>query len=57
MGDFGLYFKNGNVEELAQRLDEATLLNWKKKSKEALHIAKRFNLDAIIKQWKQIIEN
>ena len=57
MGDFGLYFENGNVEELAQRLDEATHLNWKKKSKEALHIAKRFNLDAIIKQWKQIIEN
>ena len=57
LGDFGLYFENGNVEELAQRLEEATLLNWKKKSKEALHIAKRFNLDAIIKQWKQIIEN
>ena len=57
MGDFGLYFKNGNVEELAQRLDEATLLNWKKKSKEALHIAKRYNLDAIVEQWKQIIED
>ena len=57
MGDFGLYFKNGNVEELAQRLEEATHLDWEKKSKEALDIAKRFNLDAIIKQWKQIIEN
>lgn len=57
MEDFGLYFENGNVEELAQRLEEATHLDWKKKSKEALDIAKRFNLDAIIEQWKQIIED
>ena len=57
MGDFGLYFENGNVEELAQRLEEATHLNWEKKSKEALHIAKRYNLDAIVEQWKQIIED
>ena len=57
MGDFGLYFENGNVEELAQKLEEATHLDWKKKSKEALDIAKRFNLDAIIEQWKQIIED
>ena len=57
MEDFGMYFENGNVEELAQRLEEATHLDWKKKSKEALDIAKRFNLDAIIEQWKQIIED
>ena len=57
MGDFGLYFENGNVEELAQRLEEATHLNWERKSKEALDIAKRFNLDAIVEQWKQIIED
>ena len=57
MEDFGLYFENGNVEELAQRLEDATHLDWKKKSKEALDIAKRFNLDAIIEQWKQIIED
>ena len=57
MGDFGLYFKNGNVEELAQRLEEATHLDWEKKSKEALDIAKRFILDAIVEQWKQIIED
>ena len=56
MCDFGLYFENGNVEELAQRLEEATHLDWKKKSKEALDIAKRFNLDVIVEQWKQIIE-
>ena len=56
MGDFGLYFENGNVEELAQRLEDATHLNWEKKSKEALEISKRFNLDVIVEQWKQIIE-
>jgi glycosyltransferase involved in cell wall biosynthesis len=55
MGDFGLYFENGNVEELAQRLEEATHLNWEKKSKEALIIAQRFDINTIINQWKQII--
>ena len=57
MGDFGLYFENENVKELAQRLEEATHFDWEKKSKDALDIAKRFNLDAIIEQWKQIIED
>ena len=55
MGDFGLYFENGNVEELAQRLEEATHLNWEKKSEEALIIAQRFDINTIINQWKQII--
>ena len=31
MGDFGLYFENGNIEELALRLEEATHLDWSKK--------------------------
>ena len=56
MGDFGLYFENENVEELAQRLEEATHLNWEKKSTEALAIAQRFDINTIINQWKQIIE-
>lgn len=56
MGDFGLYFENGNIEELALRLEEATHLDWSKKSKEALDIAKRFELNAIIPQWKKLIE-
>ena len=34
MGDFGLYFENGNVEELAQRLEEATHLNWERLGEE-----------------------
>lgn len=57
MGDFGLYFENGNVEQLAQRLLEATYLDWSKKSKQAIQIAQQFNLDAIIRQWKQLIED
>lgn len=56
MGDFGLYFENGNIEQLAQRLEEATHLDWQKKSKEALEIAKRFDLNTIVDQWKRIIE-
>ena len=57
MGDFALYFKNGDIEELAQRLEDATHLDWQVKSKEALEIAKRFNVNQIIKQWKQLIES
>lgn len=57
MGDFALYFKNGNIEELAQRLEDATHLDWQTKSKEALEIAKRFDIKQIIEQWKQLIES
>ena len=56
MGDFGLYYKNENIEELALRLEDATHVNWQEKSKEALAIAERFNLDTIIPQWKRLIE-
>ena len=55
MGDFGLYFENGNIRQLAQQLENATLLDWQKKSSEALVIAKRFNTETIINQWKQLI--
>jgi Glycosyltransferase len=57
MGDFGLYFENGNIEHLAQRLEEATHLDWQEKSKEALEIAKRFDINTIIAQWKQLLED
>lgn len=56
MGDFGLYFENGNIEQLAQQMEEATKFDWPKKSKEAFEIAKRFDLNTIINQWKQLIE-
>lgn len=56
MDTFGLYFEKENVEELALRLEEATRLDWSKRSKEALEIAKRFEIDNIIPQWKKLIE-
>lgn len=57
MGEFGLYFRNGDIEELAQRLEDATQINWQAKSKAALKIAERFDINNIIKQWKQMIES
>ena len=56
LGDFGIYFKNGDIEELAQRLEDATKIDWKEKSKEALTIAQRFDIKNIIKQWEELIE-
>lgn len=56
MGDFGMYFENENIEDLAQKLEEATHIDWQAKSKEALAIAQRFDIENIIKQWKELIE-
>ena len=56
MGDFGLYFKNGDINDLAHSLEEATKIDWQQKSEEALAIAARFDVEAIVKQWKDIIE-
>ena len=57
MGDFGLYFKNGDTHELARQLEQATRINWNDKSAEALSIAARFDVEAIANQWRQLIEN
>lgn len=57
LGDFGLYFKNGDISELAERLEDATHIDWHKKSQEAFEIAKRFDISNIIGQWKDLIEN
>ena len=56
MGDFGLYFKNGDINELAQRLEDATKIDWTAKSEEAIKISQRFEVGHIIKQWKELIE-
>lgn len=56
LGDFGLFFKNGDIQELAQRLEDATHLDWQKKSDEAIAIARRFNVNQIAGQWKQLLE-
>ena len=57
MGDFGIYFKNGNIEDLANRLEDATHIDWETRSQEAFEIAKRFDINHIIHRWKQLIEN
>lgn len=56
MGDFGLYYKNGDINELAQRLEDATKIDWTAKSEEAIMISQRFEVGHIIKQWKELIE-
>ena len=55
MGDFGLYFQNGNIEELAERLHDATIIDWEQKSSEAFSIARRFGLSQIAGQWQKIL--
>ena len=57
LGDFGLYFKNGDIKDLAERLEEATHIDWNQKSQEAIEIAKRFDIDHIIDRWKDLIEH
>ena len=56
MGDFALYFKNGDIIELTQRLEAATQLDWEKESEEALRIANKFSPNQIVEKWKQVIE-
>ena len=56
LGDFGIYFKNGDIQELAQRLEDATRINWPEKSQKAIDIAKKYDIDQIISQWKALIE-
>ena len=56
LGYFGIYFKNGDVEELAKHLEDATLIDWQAKSEEAFKIAKQYDVSHIILKWKQILE-
>ena len=56
LGDFGIYFKNGDIQELAQRLEDATRINWPEKSQQAIDIAKKYDIEKIITQWKTLIE-
>ena len=56
MGDFGMYFRNGDVNGMARQMEEATKMDWQTKSEQALQTAARFNIEAIINQWKQLID-
>ncbi len=55
MGDFALYFPNGDVAELAARLDDATRLDWQQASAQALTIAHRFDWAPIAAQWRRLV--
>lgn len=55
MGEFGLYYINGDVNGLARQMLAATQLDWEKKSKEAFDIARHFDIATIISQWKDAI--
>lgn len=57
MSDFALYFKNGDIQDLAQRLEDATHIDWQAKSEEALKISQRFDVHQIVEQWKRQIES
>ena len=56
MGDFGIYFKNGSITDLALKLEESTQMNWPEKSKQAINIAHQYNVGLIMNQWKNLIE-
>ena len=56
MGDYGLYYINGDVNGLAHQMLQATKMDWTAKSNEAFGIASRFNLDSITAQWKKVME-
>ncbi len=55
MGSFGMYFRNGNVEDLAARLAEATTIDWQEKSAEALALTRQFGKERMMQQWYSVL--
>ena len=55
MGDFGIYFSNGDVNGMARCMAEATKIDWQEKSRQALKISHRFNIETIANAWHEII--
>lgn len=56
LGNFGLFFRNGDVLDLSKKLEEATHIDWQHKSQQAISIAQKFDLASIVQQWKKLIE-
>lgn len=56
LGDFGIYFKNGDIIDLAFRLEESIKVDWQIKSQQAIKIAKNYDIKRIIKKWKTLFE-
>lgn len=57
MGDFALYFTTGDYRELALRLEEATHIDWPRKSAEAKALAAKFDVEIITRQWIDLIQS
>lgn len=57
MGDFGLYFRNGDIMDLSKKLEDATQIDWDTQSKKAYEIAHRFDTELISNQWKNLFES
>lgn len=55
MGDFAYYFPTGNAKALADRMIEATHIEWQEKSEEALKMAQRFEVSHIMPQWQKLL--
>lgn len=55
LGDFGMYFANGDIISLAARLEDATTINHKRLSAEAMARAKRFEIAGITSEWKEML--
>ena len=55
LGDFGIFFKNGDIQNLSKKLEKATTIDWQKKSQEAIEMAQRFEVSSIIQQWKDLM--
>lgn len=56
MGSTGMYFENGNTEQLAQRLKDATRCDWPSLSRQALVVARRFDVSKVVEQWHHLFD-
>lgn len=56
LGPFGIYFRNEDVEQLAEKLLYATTIDWKEKSAQAMQLASRFHVAQSAAEWTRIIE-
>ena len=55
MGDTALYFPVGDINSLASKLQESTLIDWPSKSEEAIRTAHRFDISEVMPQWLEVL--
>lgn len=54
LGDFGLYFRNGDYRDLASVMMNAVDIDIKKNINNAMILASKFDVELIVKQWIQL---